>query len=1115
MKYIILIQKDINGNPIKDANGRMHFLCNINQQTGKKVYMAKSSEGQTQYVDMDWIKKHIKQIDNASMSNQGQVYPVIGETERQRQQDIRNKQELAEKRKHNVENEVTKLSKFINQNGLKQYSQIMDQAKTIVNKYRSLDVYSQSFDKDLEEINKKVSTWEEASINKLEALKEQEKKQHETASKDYINQLKSQGYIEIKYNDSFLGKSNMGKKVIDWLEGCCIEKPDTVTGYKYLACNLAADLLKSKGVMNTRDAVIWHPDIFTKSEDLSFRVFLKENELSYGILIKLPVGLEKFMISEQSKSSITYLFSNTNKENGEVFQSSILGSPVVKHISTQNVQDCEYKVVEIILVKNLLKFGKSSWLFTDYLRACKGEKTAFSQFKELPLGNKIVVGVKPNALKIEQFDCSGQHQTSGFCCGKAGSGKSALLDNLVVQFIALQGDYGNGSVVLMDAKEEWPPLWKACFKSLGVPFYGFDGGAISHQEDIKKLDPKKGVIGFSETITQEVGGMFLMRGLYNVIQSILKQSGCKDVRSFNRANKNINGITRLPRIAIFIDEMNTFAVSATKGTAAAGIMQSVTGAANLTRTAGYMWFLCGQDIPKSIISSEKRGSFGYNIMGTMSSERYTYFNIKENEYIKKYEVENSTADDEFPIMKQGTFYAGPVGKTEVIRSMFLPDDGKEEALRLINSNFEGMWELDRLVRYAISINAFDNFTLGVDCKNNIIYAVLRDIGVISDAEFMSATNRIFGEGDEGGGTESSPGLNNLYTEQSQNQATSNVDNQANMDFDDSDFTLLGDEDIVENTGGGEQSQQETGVQGSQRLPHQNRSQVYQQQTQEQSQYQQSYQQEPQQQQANTVYTGNLVTNSNPFYYEHNNSNSGIILTQKEMTKVIMDEVEKFIGSPDMVTSFNISKTGVLIFNGIEFRPRLSRQFIISAPNVIRNKLVRSELGEFFNLRMIYKFKNLEQLVFFNKRTAQGRARKEMGIGFNRKWNVLFKNRKLKQLQLIQIGDNGDCLIYTRKNPDDNSEEGLLEKFKNNPKLTYIDDGSRINQVLDSAPVRAMAKAVGWTASTALVFGAASVLGPLGLVMGMVYIGSALSSDANADGSRNSNSSSSIRKNHKK
>lgn len=929
-----------------------------------------------------------------------------------------------------------------------------------------------------EEEKKKAEQAEKEAEEKKKKEADEAKQAALKASRAYITALKSQGYKEIRDGEEVAGKDNLFSRTLHWLEQLCTEKPDAMTGYKYKTCNIHAEVLKEKGVMNTKEANIWHPAIFTKSTDMEFRVFAKENAHSFDVIIKLPVGLNEFNFNGKNAEGVALLFSNTNSEKGKTYQCAVMQSPQVKSLSATHGIDCIYEAVEFTLVKNLALFGKSSWLFLDYLKACQGETNEFSNFKNLALGKKVVVGVKPDSLKVEQFDCSGQQQTSGFICGQAGSGKSALMDSLVVQFLALQGDYGNGAVVFMDAKQEWPPLWKEVFDAKGIPFYGFDGSYLSNQESIKKKEisdsGKVKIVNFKETITQEVGGMVFMMGLYGVIQNILKRAGVKDVKSFNKNGCNVDGITRLPRIAIFIDEMNTFAVNAAKGSVAQGIMPIITGGANLTRTAGYMWFLCGQDIPKSIITSEKRGSFKYNIMGTMPSDRYEYFEVEENPNVVQYEEKNSTSENPHPIMTQGTFYAGVKGKTELVRSMYLPDDEKAAALELAGNPFQGMYELDAIVRYGLKNNLFDEYTGGVKAKNNIIFATLRDLGVINNAEFEEATARVLGDG---------------------------TSEEAGIDKD-----FWNDDDVVEDFSQTAQAKGQskpaptpqpinrpvpnptpTNTMGSdnrvkQAHPDNRQSGGHEQQKGQQSNTQRSW---AEQRRIDTMkewqsYSGKLKVENNPFEVYKTGSKTDTLLSVKEMTRILREDIEKHIGPPEMITHFAVS-AGNLLFNDIAYIPEFDESFIQSLPLVLQEKVRAGILIDFFDMRTVYKFKNLTHL-YLDKDLAQGRARKEMGIGFHKRWSVLFK--KFRFLSYIELGP-GQPIIYERSNPDTEVERSFLDMFRDNPQTTYArsNAASMMDRVWDAKPVRVITKAMGWTAGVQVVWAVAGLMGPWGLLFG--------------------------------
>ena len=997
-----------------------------------------------------------------------------------------------------------------------------------------------------------------------DAAKKAEEEQKRNVSRGYITALLQQGYKQIGNKEIVFGKENMASKILKWLESTCIERPNASTGYKYKTCYMNADELKNKGVMNIKDAVIWHPEIFTKSEDLMFRVFIRENEFGIEVLIKLPVGLNEFAFTQQANESVALLLSNTNAEKGKVYQSSIMDSPTIKSIRDTHQIDCVYDAIEFTLAKSLTEFAKSSWLFLDYLKACNGEVNAFSNFRNLPLGKKIVVGVKTNNLKTEMFDCSGQNQTSGLICGLAGSGKSALMDSLVTQFLALQGDFGNGAVVLMDAKQEWPPLWRAVFKEKGIPFYGFDGRYLSNQESLKKREVtdsgKVRITNFKETITQEVGGIMLMMALVEVIQGILEASGCKDVRSFNRSNKNIEGITRLPRIAIFIDEMNTYSANAQKGSVAQKIMPIVTNGANLTRTSGYMWFLCGQDIPRSILSSEKRGSFKYNIMGTMDRERYSYFDVDENPNVVAYEEKAATSENPHPIMKQGTFYAGVKGKTELVRSMFLPDEEKGTALDLLNSSFEGMYELDALVRYALNHNLFDNYTQGAGGLNNIIFATLRDIGVISDAEFEEATARIFSENtdeedsadywndvaNEGVDQETAklnrkinefeaeynivistiekdrkdlvgiPGkeknedkfnklkssilekFDGIYRKKKEDflkkidkEVTDKELKQSvlqeyitrfNKDFNTYQQMISSMTFVIDDQIGNKDFNNPIDLNGNSGFNTDNRPQRPTRQQSSQSSQAYHQPQEQTQRTKNSIvkdrYTGKIEVKDNPFTKYINGTNVDTMLTVKDLTKIMIKDIRQHVCPDDMIKSFYITNNRIVI-NNIAYTPTFDDSFMSSLPMSLRVKVEQGQLAEFFDLGHIYHYRYLEDFRIYDEYLAQGRARKEMGIGFRKRWNVLFN--KMDNLMFIKMGD----VEYRRDNPDETAEASILDKFKNNESLTYAQGNRKtmMDRVWDSKPVRVMTGAFGWTMGVKMVWTLAALAGPWGLLFG--------------------------------
>lgn len=236
------------------------------------------------------------------------------------------------------------------------------------------------------------------------------------------------------------------------------------------------------------------------------------------------------------------------------------------------------------------------------------------------------------------------------------------------------------------------------------------------------------------------------------------------------------------------------------------------------------------------------------------------------------------------------------------------------------------------------------------------------------------------------------------------------------------------------------------------------------------------------------YTGKLRIDNNPFDIYRSGSKTDTLLSVKEMTKILKEDIAKHIGSPDLITSFVISG-GVLYFNDIAYIPEFDEHFIQSLPLVYQEKVRAGILSDFLDLRTVYKFKNLTSFSLKDWSLAQGRARKEMGIGFRKKWNILF--RKFKYLNYIEIGQ-GNSIVYERDYPDNNAENSILEKFKNNPETTYSSSktAGMLDKVWDSRPVRVVTGALGWTAGVQVVWLLASIMGPWGLLFGGLAVAGA-------------------------
>lgn len=233
-----------------------------------------------------------------------------------------------------------------------------------------------------------------------------------------------------------------------------------------------------------------------------------------------------------------------------------------------------------------------------------------------------------------------------------------------------------------------------------------------------------------------------------------------------------------------------------------------------------------------------------------------------------------------------------------------------------------------------------------------------------------------------------------------------------------------------------------------------------------------------------TYRGRIQVKENPFDRYSPDSNTSVLLSTKDFSRILMDDIQRNIAPPMMIKTFEISEYGVLCFNGIDYKPQFDNSFTQTLPLSIQDDLKNGCLADYFDLRQIYKFKNLDVFALMDMFLAQGRARKEMGIGFRKKWSVLFK--KFKHLSKIMIGEK---IVYFRENPDEDGERRFLDLFQRNPASTYSQKPagakgySRMDSVWDSRPVRAVTKALGWTIGVRSVWLAASLFGPWGMLFG--------------------------------
>lgn len=235
-----------------------------------------------------------------------------------------------------------------------------------------------------------------------------------------------------------------------------------------------------------------------------------------------------------------------------------------------------------------------------------------------------------------------------------------------------------------------------------------------------------------------------------------------------------------------------------------------------------------------------------------------------------------------------------------------------------------------------------------------------------------------------------------------------------------------------------------------------------------------------------TYNGFLRVKENPFELYKGDSVKNTLLSMRDITKIIMDDIKKNIGDSSLIKEFKVTQDGVLIFNNIAYQPQFDDSFLKSLPMTLKEQVKNGQLVEMFDLRKLYDFNNLTTFIIEDEGLSQGRARKEMGIGFRKRYSILFKN--FKYLNYIKVGH----IEYRRENPDTKVEQGFLEKFKLDPSSTFSPNSiSRMDKVWDSKPVRVLTNAFGWTMGVQAVWMATALFGPVGLLFGGLALSGAV------------------------
>jgi hypothetical protein len=636
-------------------------------------------------------------------------------------------------------------------------------------------------DKYCSELDKQQSQTEQQS---------QQPVQQSTNNSNYVQALKAIGFKVYDDRVPIAGKTGQKTNIINWLKGMCNEQLPNSCGYLSNSCLENQEVLQQHNIDYTK-ADIWNPKVYSVSEDTNFKLFIRESDISYDVLVKLPLGLTQFdFTSGKAQIEIIRLLGMFNSKGGSS-NCSLVGNIAVKSIGyIYNIPDCEYSAVVMTISKDLLKFRKSNYLVSDYIDACMGASNNFDAFRgDFCLGDKIVIGISPGKLQSVPLHSSSPNNLGGCLVnGAAGSGKSVLLNSLLVQGLALNnnnyGKYekqGNGAIVLLDAKaNEWVKPWKSIIDNMGYTLYGFDGCNVDSNL-LRYIDKKGNTINVNTVIPEYVLGMCFLSSFRQVIRERYGTINAKSTQDFNKASTQ----ETLPRILILVDELNTMKENV--GGAAYGQLFNRFLMAKDTRTVSYHWVLAGQNLTKSVVSSQSSPNYPYRIVGSMDEDGYKYHNIKVDKAVEEYEARTEKGS----IMSQGMFYFGHSGNTRLIKSMYLPEDTSSlsSILQKLGA-FPGLTELHNLVRWGLENTPKlykDTMLAEKYPRNNFVIAALRLVGAINDEEFEYYSNVVMGLTEQSADQENQGNWHNdefeaFSIEEPEQSNQSNINTSQTLDF---------------------------------------------------------------------------------------------------------------------------------------------------------------------------------------------------------------------------------------------------------------------------------------------------------------------------------------------
>lgn len=221
---------------------------------------------------------------------------------------------------------------------------------------------------------------------------------------------------------------------------------------------------------------------------------------------------------------------------------------------------------------------------------------------------------------------------------------------------------------------------------------------------------------------------------------------------------------------------------------------------------------------------------------------------------------------------------------------------------------------------------------------------------------------------------------------------------------------------------------------------------------------------------------------------HNLDSMGNVKASRQLTQMIIKDIKQQFGGVNNIEEITITANGCLYINGYGYMPQFPDDFVGSLGTALQYDLQDGRLSKIVNMGAVVSniMDNVFSLTIEPPNIAYNHLF-QMEIGANKGYDKLFKS--YRNLQEIYLPDNE----LTRNNPQgNNAPPGIGSKLANlfgfgrgntpNPASDY-NGNSLVDRMFESAPVRVMTNALGWTLGCKAVVLAATMFGPFGLLFG--------------------------------